>query len=251
MRFHSRLLLVIACAVATGNGADLAFDVASIKPAPPDARGWSIRPLPGRLRAGNVTLKQLIGEAYHVFDFQISGGPKWVDSDRYDVEAKIEREPVPTHTEMRAMLRNLLEDRFALAVRHESRKMQVYALLTGQSGPKFQRAKDPGGQIVFRVFQRRQITAENARLQNLTETLSYLIGTPVVDRTGLEGTFDYRLEWTPDELQVRSTEAPPQADGDAPRLDGALQQQLGLKLVSQKDQVEVMVVEKADKPTSN
>src|SRR5215472_16118200 len=109
MRFHSRLLLVIACAVATGNGADLAFDVASIKPAPPDARGWSIRPLPGRLRAGNVTLKQLIGEAYHVFDFQISGGPKWVDSDRYDVEAKIEREPVPTHTEMRAMLRNLLE----------------------------------------------------------------------------------------------------------------------------------------------
>ena len=83
-----------------------------------DARGWSIRPLPGRLRAGNVTLKQLIGEACHVFDFQIPGGPKWLDSDRYDVEAKIEREPVPTRSEMRAMLRTLLGDRFALTIRH-------------------------------------------------------------------------------------------------------------------------------------
>ena len=114
----------------TAQAPDTAFDVASIKPARPDARGYSIRPFPGRLSAENVTLKLLIAEAYHVYDFQISG-PKWMDSDRYDLEAKIAGDAPPSKTQLRAMLQRLLADRFGLSVRRESKEMSVYMLEAG------------------------------------------------------------------------------------------------------------------------
>jgi uncharacterized protein (TIGR03435 family) len=229
---------------------DTAFDVASIKPARPDARGYSIRPLPGRLRAENVTLKLLIGEAYHVYDSQISG-PKWIDSDRYDLEAKIGGEVPPSKTQLRAMLQRLLADRFGLSVRRESKEMSVYMLEADKGETKLQPAKHPDSPVMFRVFQRRQITAENAPLENLTGALTWLLGRPVLDRTGLEGSFDYKLEWSPDETQLRSQEAPPETEGNAPSLAAALQQQVGLKLVSRKGPVDLIVVEKAERPRAN
>ena len=104
---------------------------------------------------------------------------------------------------------------------------------------------------MFRVFQRRQITAENAPLENLRETLTWLLGRSVLDGTGLQGSFDYHLEWSPDEVQLQSQEAPLQIDGNAPSLGVALQQQMGLKLVSQKGSVNVIAVEKAERPMAN
>src|SRR5215471_890178 len=112
-------------------GSNDAFDVASIKRASPDARGYSIRPLPGRLVAENVTLRLLIAEAYHVYDFQISG-PKWIDADRYDLEAKIDGDVTHTRAQLRGMLQRLLTDRFALLVRRESKNMPIYALEVGK-----------------------------------------------------------------------------------------------------------------------
>jgi uncharacterized protein (TIGR03435 family) len=228
-----------------------AFDAASIKPAQPGARGYSIRPLPGRVSAENVTLKLLIAEAYAVHDFQVSGGPKWIDSDRYDVEAKAAGDAPPSRKQLRAMLQNLLADRFGLTVRHETREMPVYLLETGKGGPRLQRAKQSQAPVVFRVLQRRQITAENAPLENLTEALTWLLGRPVLDRTGLRGSFDYKLEWSPDDLQLQSQEAPPQTDGNAPSLGGALQQQMGLKLASQRGPVDLIEVENAERPRAN
>ena len=133
---------------------DTAFDVASIKPARPEARGYSIRPFPGRLSAENVTLKLLIAEAYHVYDFQVSG-PKWIDSERYDLEAKIGGDAPPSKAQLRAMLQKLLADRFGLSVRRESKEMPVYMLEEGKGGSKLQPAKHPDGPVGFRVFQRR------------------------------------------------------------------------------------------------
>jgi uncharacterized protein (TIGR03435 family) len=104
---------------------------------------------------------------------------------------------------------------------------------------------------MFRVFQRRQITAENAPLENLTEALTWILGRPVLDRTGLEGSFDYKLEWSPDETQLRSQEAPPETDGNVPSLAAALQQQVGLRLVSRKGPVDLIMVEKAERPREN
>jgi uncharacterized protein (TIGR03435 family) len=238
--------LVVFAALA----ADSDFDVASIKPARPEARGYSIRPLPGRVSAENVTLKLLIGEAYHVHDFQISGGPKWIDSDRYNVEAKAVAGGAPRQ-QLREMLQKLLADRFALRLRREARQVPVFALVRGKGKPKLQPAQHPDVPIVFRVFQRRQIIAENAPLENLTDALTFLVGKPVLDRTGLEGTFDYKLQWAPDELQLPSPEAPPQTDGAAPSLAAALEQQMGLRLASQRAPVDVLVVENAEKPAPN
>ena len=234
----------------TEHSPETAFEVASIKPARPEARGYSIRPLPGRLRAENVTLKLLIAEAYHVYDFQISG-PQWIDSERYDLEAKIGGDTPPSKAQLRAMLQKLLADRFGLIVRHQSKEMPVYLLEVGKGGSRLQPARHPDSPVGFRVFQRRQITAENAPLEHLTDTLTWFLGRPVLDLTGLEGSFDYKLEWSPDETQLRSQEAPPEGDGNTPSLAAALQQQIGLKLASGKGPVDLIVVEKATRPKAN
>jgi len=81
--------------------------------------------------------------------------------------------------------------------------------------------------------------------------LTWVLGRPVLDHTGLEGAFDYKLEWSPDEAQVRSQEALPEIEGNAPSLAAALQQQVGLKLVSRREPVELIVVEKAERPKAN
>ncbi len=108
-----------------------AFEVASIKPARPGARGYSIRPFPGRLKAENGTLKLLRADAYHVYDFQISG-PKWIALNRYDLEAKSSGDVPPSKTQLRAMLQKLLAERFGVRVRRESKEMRVYVLQLGR-----------------------------------------------------------------------------------------------------------------------
>ena len=100
------VLLAGSAWAQTAPPAAASFDAASIKPAKADARGYSIRPLPGRLEAENVTLQQLIAEAYHVYDFQIAG-PKWTASDRYDLEAKTGAGPPATRTQLRELLQKL------------------------------------------------------------------------------------------------------------------------------------------------
>jgi uncharacterized protein (TIGR03435 family) len=205
------------------------------------------------MSAENVTLKLLIGEAYHVLDAQISGGLKWIDSYRYDIEAKARGNAPPARNELRAMLQKLLAERFSLQVRHDTKEMPVYVLEPGKGGPKLQTAKHPDAPVMFRILQRRQITAENAPLENLTSTLAWLLEKPVLDRTGLQGSFDYELEWSPDELQSQE-DLPARTDDtddNAPWLGGALQQQLGLRLVSQKGPVDLIVVEKAERATEN
>lgn len=244
------VLSVLAGARAQTAPAGTTFEVASIKPAGAGVRGYSIRPLHDRLSAQNVTLKMLIAEAYHVYDFQISGGPKWIDADRFDIEAKAPTAS-PAHKQIREMLRKLLADRFALAVRQETRELPVYALEADKGGVKIAAARHPDAGPMFRVFQRRQITAENAPLEYLTEALSMLLGKPVLDETGLEGNFDYKLEWSPDELQVQSSEAPPMPDGAAPSITRAIKDQMGLRLASRRGPVEFIVVESAGKPAAN
>jgi len=235
----------------TASAQNAAFDAASVKRAAAGQRGYSIRPLPGRLSAGNVTVKLLIAEAYHVHDFQVSGGPSWIDSDRYDIEAKAAGDAPPGAKELRAMLQKLLADRFGLTVRHESKEMPIVSLELAKGGPKFPAASHPEAPVQFQVAQRQRIVAENAPLENLTEVLTWLLGKPVVDRTGLAGSFDYKLEWAPDEIQLSADEAPPQTDGTKPSLAAALQQQMGLKILSQKGPVDLIVVEKAERPMAN
>jgi uncharacterized protein (TIGR03435 family) len=228
-----------------------AFDTASIKPAKSGVRGYSIQPLPGRLSVSNTPLRKLIAAAFHVYDFQVAGGPKWIDSDAFDIEAKAPPGTKPTEKQTMAMLQNLLAGRFALAIHRDTKDLPVYALEIARGGPKFQAAKDVGDPY-FRVFQRRQITAQRAPLEFLLEALSFLLGRPAINKTGLTGLFDYKLEWTPDEIQVGSDETNGRPkDENVPSLSSALQEQMGLRLQSQKGPVEIITVDRAEKPTAN
>jgi uncharacterized protein (TIGR03435 family) len=229
-----------------------AFDAVSIKPAQTGARGYSIRPLPGRLSIQNTSLKQLVAAAYHVDDYQVTGGPKWVDAERFDIEAKApDSGKPPSDKELMIMLQKMLEQRFAMTIRRDTREQQVYALQPGKNGPKLQPTKDTAVPVQFRVVQRHLITAVNAPLQHLVETLQWVLGRPVLDQTGLTGPFDYKLEWAPDDLQLRSDESPVQSEGSLPSLGSALQETLGLRLLSQKGPVEIITIESASRPAGN
>jgi bla regulator protein BlaR1 len=227
-----------------------AFDVASIKPSKPGTRGFSINPLPGgRFTTSNTTLKMLISTAYRIYDFQVSGGPNWLDSYRVDIQAKADAGAKPE--QLRAMLQKLLADRFGLGVHRETRELPTYALVVAKSGPKIQQSKDAEGTPEFRVFMRSRITAKRASLSLLTEALAMLLSRPVSDKTGLQGGFEYKLEWTPDQSQTRGNDDPLPPDPDRPSIFVALQEQLGLKLESQKGPVEIIVIDRAEKPSEN
>lgn len=275
--------IVASLVVLTGGGllgqtaAPLTFEVASIKPSSEDGRRISIQIQPGGgLRATGATLKTLLTIAYDVRDFQISGGPGWINSDRYDITAKSERstasETAPsdprkmtdeqmktTQEQMRQKLQALLADRFQLALHHETKEQPVYALVVGKSGSKLQEAKEAEGSRSLRMG-RGQLTGTAAPLQMLASALSNQLGRPVIDRTGLTGKFDFKLEWTPDPGQSGGTfggtpppgvDAPPPPDPNGPSVFTAVQEQLGLRLESQKGPVDVLVIDRVEKPSEN
>lgn len=253
---HALLSLALLATAARGfalfaqSPATAGFDAVSIKMADPNARGYGIQPLPGRIVAENVSLRNLIGEAYHVLESQISG-PKWIDSERYNITGTTGTVGTPDKIQVRQMLQAMLADRFALRIRHEPKVTAVFLLETLKGDHKLKRPATPDAPVHFRLFQRRQITAVNASLDHLTEALTWLLGQPVLDRTGLEGGFDFQLEWSPDEMQTRSTEAPVEIDGKSTPLPSAIQSQLGLKLTSKKEALDQIIVENAKHPSSN
>ena len=235
------------------------FEVASIKPSEPNQRGTGIPPPEGgRYRAINVTVRSLLGYAYHAqFSARILGGPAWIDSDRFDINAKAET-AVP-EAKIRPMVLKLLEDRFGLKFHHEQRLMPAYFMTVAKGGPKFQVSsvckhesedKFPCGG--FRVSKRRYIAGQQVSAEDLAEVLEVLMGEPVIDKTGINGLFDVKLEWTPDERQLpgRDLNTPP-ANPDGPSIFVAMQEQLGLKLERQKAAVDVVVVDAASKPSAN
>jgi uncharacterized protein (TIGR03435 family) len=254
------------------------FEVASIKPAAPDARGMYIRTAPGgRVNVTNMTLKEMIVLSYRIQPFQISGGPAWLDSVHYDISAKPENAPKPG--EVPLMLQALLADRFQLVVRRETKEMPVYALVLarkdGKLGPKLIEAKEGGCETPDptkpptprepgaapphfcgqQMMSPRSLTTVASPIANIIPMLARMLGRTVVDKTGLTGKYDVNVEWAPDEAQMAAMSLdgpkPPPDAASGPSIFTALQEQLGLKLESQKGPVEMFVVEKAEKPTEN
>lgn len=142
------LLALFDVQAQTPAAAPLTFEVASIKPSAPDVRDMFMRPQPHGLRTEGATVKNLIGYAYDVRAFAISGGPAWIDSDRFDVEARV-GDSLGTPPQIRERLRSLLAERFKLTVHTESKEQNVYYLVVGKNGPKFAEAK-PGSRSLIR-----------------------------------------------------------------------------------------------------
>lgn len=254
----------------------LTFEVASIKPSGSDDRRVSIMMQPGGgLRTTGSTLKMLLTMAYDVREFQISGGPAWINTDRYDIVAKAERSagadnpPGDPRTmtdeqrktvgdQMRERLRALLADRFQLTLRRETKEQSVYALVVAKSGSKLQESqtKEGAGPHGMLRMGRGEFSGQGVQLQGLTMVLSNQLGRPVIDRTGLKGNFDFKLTWTPDpgqpaSLPATGPDAPPPPDPNGPSIFTAVQEQLGLRLESQKGPVEMLVIDRVEKPSEN
>ena len=230
----------------------LSFEVASIRPTVADSHGAAFRGLPdGGFQATGATLRSLMTFAYNVRDFQISGGPGWAGSDRYDIVAK----PAQTaavgsrQDQLRERVRALLEERFHLAIHRETKEQSLYALV-GKSGSKLEASKGAGeGRLQWR---RNEITGEGLQMQTLAPALGDIVGRPVIDKTGLAGRFDVHLEWTPDPNQgFGNFGAPSPSNPDGPSIFTALQEQLGLRLESEKGPVDMIVIDRVEKPSEN
>ena len=238
--------------------ANLAFEVATIKPANPETRGQSI--LVGRggsnlFTTTNTTLNDLITFAYGIHVRQIVGGPAWLESDKFDISAKPEQPGIPNVTQLGTMVKKLLAERFGLAFHSEKRELSAYVITVGKNGPKL--AKDETGGILP-GFGGRGPGSVGVRNSTMAEFAGFLQGRildrPVVDQTGLSGKFDFTLDWRPDLTQLPPGANPPQLPPEVearPDLFTAIQEQLGLKLEPAKTPVEVYVIDKVQKPSEN
>ena len=199
-------------------------------------------------RCVNVPLIRVIRLAYAPIQ-EFVGGPGWIESDRYDIVAKAEG--TPTRPQLQLMLRSLLADRFKLVVHKETREKPAYALVLarpdGKLGPALRKSevdcspanrdKAPKGACGFRAGQG-LITSRSATMEMLASEL-IMTGRLVLDRTGLTGAYELDLRWTPDEFETGAA------------LVTALREQLGLKLEAIRAPVEVIVVDKAERPSEN
>ena len=204
----------------------------------------------------------MIKYAYNITDDQLSGGPDWINSDKYAINAKIpdsiaaEWQKKYNEEEMRAMVRSLLVGRFALEVSHQTKVLPVFAVVVAKGGPKISPSKDDGthggsnghGKEYVETL---QITDEPiSRLIEILSRQPDVQGRKVVDETGLTAIYSYTLEWT-EQRPIGEADTADTPDSSAPSLWDALQQQLGLKLESKKAPLDTIVVDHIEKPTPN
>ena len=255
------------------------FEVASVKSnrtGGPRMLSIGLQP-GGRFTAMNASLRELIAAAYGsdgraLQAFRIVGGPGWIDTDRFDVEARAEGE---AQRRMFMTLRTLLRERFALAVHTDTRQLPTYALrmavADGRLGPQLRRAAldcgalrasgqplpapEPGQPTPCSLsLGPGLLRGRGMSSREIVLALSPLLDRVVTDRTGLDGAFDFELTWASGDLSVPAGSVSPRPPAvettDAgPPLVTALREQLGLRLEPQRGQVDVLVVDSAEQPT--
>jgi uncharacterized protein (TIGR03435 family) len=236
----------IGIAVATTIGLACAqapeFDAASIKPSKVEGRNGPVRFEPGRVFSDNVHVFRMILAAYHLEEYQLERRPDWLDSENFALEAKAAT-PVDEN-QLRLMLKTLLRNRFKLVVHYETKDIPVYALVIGKNGTKLREWKpgDPvptrnGGGSEHSVSALSHQTLESfvAQLNLSGFNATYGIGRPVLDMTGLKGTylFNYWCD-SPEDFRI-----------------GVIEDQLGLKLESRRAPVDVLVIDHIEKPSEN
>jgi uncharacterized protein (TIGR03435 family) len=221
----------------------VAFEAASIKRNLSTNTNTGINISGGRFTATNASMKTLIRNAYEILAFQLTGGPAWLDTDMYDIVATTGKPEKITPEQFKLLLKDLLADRFHLKVHWETRETSIYALVLAKDGPKFQEntgTQEPGINTQ-KGPGRGQMRGTREPISILASNLGNQLRRFVVDKTGLQGNYDWLLEWDPD----------PTEESTRPSLFTAVQQQLGLRLESQKGPVEILVIDSAEKPSDN
>jgi uncharacterized protein (TIGR03435 family) len=235
------------------------FEVATIKPARPEGRFSLTVNRSGMLNTTSTTVADLIKFAYDLHPRQITKGPAWLESEKYDITAKPDTEGIPNPTQLKLMVQKLLKERFQLTFHNEKKELSVYAISVTKTGPKLTK-NESGGNLPGYGGGRGTFIVRNSSIAEFGHILqANILEQPVVDQTGLGATrYDFTLKWTPDPSQSQiggpaPPNAPPPADNAdvPPDIFTAFQQQLGLKLENTKAPVDVMVVDRLEKPSDN
>jgi uncharacterized protein (TIGR03435 family) len=246
MRCFTLLLVAVATAAVSAQNAAPAFEVASVRSNNSASGNSSSRSLGSRYTATNVTVVQLLRNAYGIQEFQIAGGPGWAGIDRFDIDATISPGSRPGDAQL--MLQTLLAERFKLTFHREQRQAAIYSLIVAKGGHKLtpgDRAKCPNTAGCGFNASPTQIIGDSVSMTQLAARLSRSIGIHVVDNTGLTGLFDLKLEWTvEDQFVGRGATA-------SPTIFPAIQEQLGLRLESARGPVETLVIDRLERPTEN
>jgi uncharacterized protein (TIGR03435 family) len=238
------------------------FEVASVKLNNSGSRAFRFDNRGGRYTATNTPLSLLIQQAYNVQPFQIIGAPAWVGSERYDIEAR--DEDAQKNDQFRPKLQSLIEERFKAVMHGETRDLPIYFLTVAKNGSKLKAGpcftKEPNTPLppsqpassLCGYFQtgNGSLKGTGQRLEYLADTLSGILRRKVLDRTGLAGTFDFELKWTPDINTAVNGEEAAAPDG-GPSIFTAIEEQLGLKLESGKAPIDVLVIDRIDRPSNN
>ena len=260
-------LLTAGTVFAQTPAAPPAFEVASVKPAPPPTPGMIKVQMggdPGMVDYKNVSLKSVIARAYEMKEFQVSG-PDWLDTERFDILAKTP--PNTPKERIPLMLQTLLAERFKLTGHREQKVMPVYAMVVGKGGFKLKPLEgDPEGRMRMSISPKGRTMSGPTTMSTLAGSLASMLDRPVVDLTEMKGTYDVDLEWVPDEREgggimakmkgmAEAAAGGAHADPDGPNgqsLFGALQEKLGVRLEPRKAPVDILVVDRVEKaPTEN
>jgi uncharacterized protein (TIGR03435 family) len=238
--------------------ADPSFEVATIKPSDPNSPGQMLTIQGDRMVTRNTSLSFLITFAYGLHPKQIVGGPSWLDSEKYDINAKPDVEGQPNDKQIKSMLQKLLTERFKLTFHKEMKELSAYSITVGKNGARLTKSEgDPNGLPGLGFRGLGKLVVRNATISDFAGLMqTVVLDRPVVDQSGLAGRFDFTLDWTPEPSQFggRGGQAPqPGADDPAapPDLFTAIVAQLGLKLDSAKLPVDVLVIDKVEKPSDN
>jgi uncharacterized protein (TIGR03435 family) len=238
----------------------LKFEVASIKPTQPGAEQGGLHPAPGGRRyvGSNWVLRNYLSVAYQVKPEQIRGGPGWIDTKSYDLNA--EAAQASSFQDLHIMLQNLLTERFKLQFHRETKEMSAYVMTLDKGGPKNLKVHPnaSGGDVNLNETAEQPLhqiwTARCGSMDYFAFALSRIFERPLINRTGLQGCFDFQLRFT-DELPSGMKEGQivngTPIDTYGPTIYQALPQQLGLKLEEQKAPVETMVIDHAERPTED
>jgi uncharacterized protein (TIGR03435 family) len=219
------------------------FEAVSIKPNDGISRSSTESKSPGRITANNIPFSAIVESAFGIRGFQILNAPGWLSRDTYDLSIKTGTLKDLNEEEIRPYLRSLLADRLHLQYHRERREGQVYSLIPAKGGAKLTPHSgdgDPATNMSSRsgkIF----ISCTNVSMTTFASTVSGQLERPVLNNTGLEGGYDFKLTFAGD----------PAPGSTEPSLLTALQEQLGLKLESTKGPVDYIVIDRLDKPSAN
>ena len=253
------LVVAALCVAVVAQRAE--FDVASVKlHTSDDQRVMMVAQPGGRFVAANIPLRLLIRTAFQLQDDQIVGGPNWLATDRFDIEARAPDLPGPPNAQLLAMLRSLLADRFKMTTHGDKRALPVFALerarRDGSLGPGLRLTACP--ELAVDLSQPRpctnvqtgvgSLTVHGMPFNQFTPFLSPYMNRVVVDRTGLDGRYDIELKWTPEQpgQGPGGPDERPASDPNAVSIFTAVQEQLGLKLEATRAPVDVLVIDRAE-----